>query len=238
MTSAAQLFPRPGAQVASSPLLSVACATSEERALAASVCHDTQIRGLGAVRHPEWAASRWRDVDPCAVASLPDCPCVTESDVLPMGGCFAGAAPEGWTSELHDAWCAQTGAGLALQPYCPGNPVPPVPDCLTAQEQQGVAYCNQYGFQGPNGILNALCWAAMSSGTLDDYNQRSACPPPAPPPGPPRTTTSSPPAQPPDAPPAEPPSEPEAEQGSFAVPGLILLLVAAGGAAYYFAQRK
>lgn len=233
----ASLFPRAAARQAHSPLLTTACVTRAERDLAVAACRGGQVRGLGLdQRSAEWQNSRWGAFNPCDVSELPTCPCVSEDDVIPIGGCFAGAAPEGWPQDLHDAWCAQTGAGMLGNPYCAGNPTPDVPPCLTAEQQQGLAYCNQYGFQGPNGILNALCWAAMSSQTLDDFNQRPACAPPAGPPAPPRQTTSAPPAeQPPTAPPEEPPED---QKASFAVPGLILLLVAAGGAAYYFSQRK
>lgn len=236
MTNPAQIFPRAGAHFAEEPLLAVACATPEEREMAADICRGRELRGLGqAARHPEWDASRWRNVDPCEVADLPTCPCVAEADVMPIGGCLAGMTPEDWPAELHDAWCAQTGAGLMQQPYCDGNPLPPVPDCLSPDEEQGLAYCNTHGYGGPNGILNALCWAAMSSGTLSEFNARPACPDEPPPDSGARTPTT---AEPPPAEEPEEPPEPEEERASFAVPGLILLLVAAGGAAYYFAQRK
>ncbi len=240
MTNPASIFPRRSARQASSPLLGVACVTPEERALAQEVCRGAVLRGLGqASRYPEWDASRWADVEPCDVADLPDCPCVGKDDVIPIGGCLAGTTPEGWPADLHDRWCAQTGAGIMLNGYCPGNPVPPVPDCLTQEHIEGVSYCNRYGFAGPNPLVNALCWAAISSGTLGTYARRPACSAAEPPPSaaPPRQPTTTGPG--PTPTPTDDGGEPaDDEQGSLMVPGLILLAVVGAGAAYYFSQRK
>lgn len=231
MTNFAKAFPRRRAQYAGDPLLAQACATRAERELAEEICADMRdIRGLGQSRYSEWDATRWRDVSPCDVAELPECPCVSAEDLLPIGGCFAGSPPEGWPQELHDAWCAQTAAGMLEKGYCPDNPVPEVPSCLSPDEIEGRRYCNTHGFGGPNGVLNALCWAAMASGALESYNNRPPCEDPRDP-GEPRQPTATPP------PATEPPEEKE-ERGSFMVPGLILLLVVGGGTAYYLSQRK
>lgn len=233
MMNPARVFPRPSAQYSADSLLPQACATPQERALAQEICSEMQsVRGLGQSRYPRWNETRWRNVHPCDVAGLPDCPCVGQDDVLPIGGCLAGSAPEGWPPELHDQWCAQAAAGMLTKSYCPGTPTPDVPPCLSPDEVEGVRYCNTHGFQGPNAIINALCWGAMASGALSTYNQRSPCQDLQTPP-PPRQPTSTPP--PTTAPPAE---EEEQERGSFMVPGLILLLVVGGGTAYYLSQRK
>jgi len=230
-----ELFPRPSAKKARAPIIEDACATASERELARDVCSIQTVRGLGALGslQDQWRQSRWSEVDPCHVRELPDCPCVGEDDVEPIGGCIAGVTPEGWSPSYHDNWCAQVAGGMAGKDYCPGTPRPPVPDCLSPQQEEFVSYCQSQGFGGPNPLYNAFCWGAIKSGVFGQMASRPSC-------------GASPPSRPPpQAPPPsgedeveEPDEEGKTQRTSMMLPGLILLLVAGGGAAYYFAQRK
>jgi len=229
-----------------------ACVTPEERALAEDKCQSTVIRGIGAqaytvypgdtpfgpmqttpTYHP-YNDTRWADIPPCQVAELPLCGCASDWDAMAITPCLAGTAgPSTWSDEYFDNWCAQRGAGLLTSDYCPGNTVPPLPGCLQPGEREGLGYCQQYGFGGPNAYANALCWNAEQSGLLwqmlqlPDCSQSQADAPPAPftPPPPPAVTPP-------------PPGTGTTQRSSMMLPGLLLLLLAGGGAAYYVSQRK
>ncbi len=233
ITNPADLFARPQARTArlvGGGFVSGACVTPDEHEAAEAKCRAVTIRGLGQTA-ADYDASRWAGMPPCDVANLPICDCVGADEVAPIGGCFLGTAPPGWGQDWHDNWCAQVGAGRLITDYCPGNPAPPVPACLDANERATLSYCSEYGFGGSNALANALCWSAMKGGTLGLLNQLSDCVgegpgyqqyTPAPPNGAPLDTSTG----------------PYTERSSMMLPGLLLLLVVGGGAAYYVAQRK
>ena len=232
ITNPASLFARPQARLAvltpAGQLMSGACVTPEEKDAADAKCRSVTIRGLGQTA-ADYDGSRWAGMPPCDVKNLPICDCVTEHDVDPIGGCFLGTAPTGWGQDWHDNWCAQVGAGLLMTDYCPGNPPPPVPNCLEADERSVVSYCGEYGFGGANALANALCWGAMKGGTLGLLSQLPDC-------GGPGYQDYTPP--PPNGAPVDTSTGPYTERSSMMLPGLLLLLVVGGGAAYYVAQRK
>lgn len=228
ITNPADLFTRQQARTAQGGFMSGACVTPEEHEAASEKCRSVTIRGLGQTP-ADYDASRWAGMPPCDVANLPTCDCVGANDVAPIGGCFLGVAPQGWSQAWHDSWCAQVGAGLLVTDYCPGNPAPPVPSCLEADERAALSYCGEYGFGGPNAFANAMCWAAFKGGTMGLLAGLSDC-------------VGEGPGYDPYAPPnggaVDTGTGPYTERSSMMLPGLLLLLVLGGGAAYYVAQRK
>lgn len=251
MSNPAILFPNPAARTATGPLLDGACVTQQEKEWAEDLCQRQYIRGIGQndgllfggqpmqeQYHP-YDDTRWADVAPCAVADLPLCPCANDWDVMAITPCIAGTdGPPSWSDQFFHNWCAQRGAGLLTSDYCMGNTLPPLPSCLDEGVRQGLSYCQQYGFGGPNAYANSLCWNVIQSGRLPTLLSRPDC----------ATGTTAPPQQdaavpqdpfvPPPPPEVTPPPPSTTERSSMMLPGLILLLVAGAGAAYYVAQRK
>lgn len=241
-----RIFPRATARLASPELIEGACVTPEERAAAVEACGALTIRGidgvrgLGQARLEEFRSSRFSGLDPCTVKNLPACPCVTEGDVIPVASCIAGLTPDGWSPAYHDQWCAQVGAGVMMNDWCPGTPLPPIPPCIEPTQAPNIQYCHEYGFGGPNSFLNGLCWAAIRAGVLPTLSGLPICQaPPGETAPPPPTTTRVPTTT---APPIEeeepPPGAPRTERASMLLPGLLLLLIIGGGTAYYIAQRR
>ena len=106
MTNPALRFGSAGMHYAATGAMAGACVTDAERALANNACARTVMRGVGQFTTTQQALgwyydedTRWRDVDPCVVAQLPSCPCVSQDDVDPMMGCFAGGPPQGWSAD-------------------------------------------------------------------------------------------------------------------------------------------
>lgn len=250
MSNPAILFPNPAARTASGQLIDGACVTQQERDWAEEKCQAQNIRGIGAnggVIYGNWQPTeygypyddtRWADMSPCAVADLPLCPCANDWDVMAITPCIAGTdGPASWSDEFFHNWCAQRGAGLLTSDYCWGNTLPPLPSCLDQGARQGLSYCQQYGFGGPNAYANALCWNVIQSGRLPTLLGMPDC----------GSGYTAPPQQdnipqdpffPPPPPEVTPPPPATTERSSMMLPGLILLLVAGAGAAYYVAQRK
>lgn len=248
MTNPALSFGAPGMHYATTGAMAGACVTDDERALANNACARTVMRGVGQFTTTQQALgwyydedTRWRDVDPCVVTQLPSCPCVSQDDVEPMMGCFAGGPPQGWSADYHNQWCAQRGAGMRHNAWCPGVPPPPVPDCLTPQHRGVVDYCTDRGYGGGNPFLNGLCWAAIRGGSIAALQSTPNCvadvPPPYVPPPPPNGDQYV--FVPPNGDEEEEPTgNGETERAGMILPGLILLLVLGGATAYYVAQRK
>lgn len=80
--------------------------------------------------------------------------------MLELGACFTGVAPAGHSQANWADLCASYKAsGYFDQPMCQSVPRPAIPSCLDAASQRSLAYCQQYGSNGPDGAMNALCWA-------------------------------------------------------------------------------
>jgi hypothetical protein len=226
----ANLFAIPAARYAAGPSLhGGACVTAHERQLAENACEEGVLRGVG--QHYQQAQAyaedtRWRDVDPCLVKTLPSCPCATQDDIAPIAGCFTGTPPSDWGADYHNQWCGQVGAGLMLSDWCPGVPPPPVPPCLESRD--GVDYCNQYGFGGSNPGANALCWLSIKGNTLGTLTETPLC----------QTSGGPVPGIPPSIPTTDTTTGGRTQRSGMMLPGLILLAVLGGGVAYYVAQRR
>jgi LPXTG-motif cell wall-anchored protein len=108
---------------------------------------------------------------------------------------------------------------LAL-PLCPGEMPPPLPTCADADAQAGIAYCNQYGANGPNPALNGLCW--LSSKYPVWYSALKALPPCA--------------GTGPDLPP--PKKADEAGNKTLVWGGILVALLLVGGGVYYYTSKK
>lgn len=216
---------------------------AEKNRLVALCRSQTQIRGLGA----EMTAH----VDDCARAGLPVCPtpgCIDQDTAALLTGCFTRTG----NAELASLCASDEGKRMLALPYCKPNSKDSLPPCRDAIWKEGIAYCLKHGSSGPDGKLNALCWASMKDPVwFSALRALPEC-------GGIKTTivklpTKTPPkkAAPPKkpAPSTLPPAvheakksiEPEAggaEAESAGVWGILLLVVLGGGGAYYYATRK
>jgi hypothetical protein len=142
-----------------------------------------------ATRSPEGAASGPTPEQIHAfVAALPcgqglpnegGAPCLDINWIKSIGGCKFGApAPDGVSAGTWAAFCGHMKqCTLDAVPGCPSLDAflsAQSPACVDDKTAQALAYCDQYPLgDGPNQILNSLCWAFGKAPTVM-YNLHAA----------------------------------------------------------------
>jgi hypothetical protein len=217
------------------------CITQAEKDEANAKCPPApRLRGIGAgPRSIAPMSGRLAAIPACSLADLPVCPtptCIDEYTAGLVAQCIAGVQAN------PDFDCFYT-AAFAQLPYCGGSNkgLPPIPACLNADQQSARDYCGTYpNFDGPNAIMNGLCWAAkhdtaywsrmMSTpACLVVHEPPHRTPRPAPP-------VATPTPVPQDLPPPAPPHQDEASMmGTW---GILALIAAAGGGYYLYRKYK
>jgi hypothetical protein len=96
------------------------------------------------------------------------------------------------------------------QPLCAGQTLP-LPTCRDAQMKSGIAYCDQYGPNGPDAARNAVCWAVTKDPAW--YAGMKALPP-------------------------CPGSEEEKSKKMLMWGGILLGVAVVGGVGYWYATKK
>jgi hypothetical protein len=140
------------------------CLAGNEYQLAYDECgRQSQIIGLGVTRSPSWLASRFGNEDPCVVLdTVPRCAtpqCLSDEDARTLASCFVFERGQARTDQgdLCDAF-----SYWAALPFCNTQSLlGPVPQCLDANQENLLAYCNEHDHRGPNPGLNSYCWLAM-----------------------------------------------------------------------------
>lgn len=143
--------------------------------------------------------------------------CLTPEMVQLAVPCFTGQIPPGYDANAFNVMCSRAKAsGIMDLPLCPDYPLPAIPTCLDATQEELVSYCKQYGASGDDGAKNAVCWAALKDPAyFEQFASVPVCG-------------------------GEPPAEEEKKAAMGGVVmwgGLALLAVVGGGVIYYFAKR-
>lgn len=91
--------------------------------------------------------------------------CLRALEALYIAGCIANPGAAACQTIVQPS-----NLFLLGMPLCEGDlpALPPSPSCLDSDIAGGVAYCQQYGVQGPEPIINAACWGIdLVPGELD-----------------------------------------------------------------------
>lgn len=119
----------------------------------------------------------WAAASPCEDL---DFDCVGETEFNNLANCFQGVLPPGVSRETFERWCRKARqCGLFDKPGCE----PEMTDLVTErfgqiQECQSVdmyevfSYCDEYGYGGPDEVLNTVCWTAHLAPSLTRQQRR------------------------------------------------------------------
>jgi hypothetical protein len=205
------------------------CVSPQERDEANQKCVSSTLRGMGqmTIRAVEPMTGRLAQFSACDVRNLPLCPapkCIDEGTATIIMRCMSGATVDGLN--CRDPSTAFYLMALGKLPYC-SRPsfLPPVPTCLSPEQNAKNLYCGQYPqSNGPDKVGNAYCWSVKHDIPYwTSILARPVCRPPAireappRPPAPPPPVVVRPPViqelppvvlRPPVAPPPPPPVRP------------------------------